>query len=441
MSALADYVDAIGEEAARRCDRWEVLAIDRADSVVEFGSGTPDASRASRETSVCLRVLVAGRVGTATTTRLDRPQDLTGDAILSARFGPRTPWPDRPPEAPGRRQGEASTETAAELAREVCGLQRSTGLDVHGTVTRTRQRVRRADRHGGSEDDETFFHLAIVAEGRRNPRLQLPWTGWTRTAQLPGALSEWLTTAAAWDNLPADVAPPPTMGVLLGPAAVHSLLTPLVVGLSATTAASGRSFADLGETLLHRGIDIRDEPVPADTGCDGSEGLSYPAADDNGVPAAPLTVVENGAPARLYHSVRTAADLGVAPTGHGFRGNAVRRKPLQPVTPVLNNATLHADGVPTAGLDDLITDLDSGVFIDSLLGGQQRAGLSPVVEGRIRLGFVVEHGKVVGTMTPAAVALDLREILGSQLAAVSARRWAVSRTWSGRLPFVLARRS
>lgn len=436
MSTLAEYVDAIGEDAGRRCDRWEVLAIDRADSVVEFGSGTPDASRASRETSVCVRVHVAGRVGTATTTRLDRPRELIDDAVLSAQFGPRTPWPDRPPDTPAPRQGEASAESAAELARQVCGLQRSTGLDVHGTVTRTRQRVRRTDRHGRSADDETFFHLAVVAEGTRNPRLQLPWTGWTRAARLPDALREWLTTAAAWDDLPADVAPPSPTGVLLGPAAVHSLLTPLIVGLSATTAASGRSFAadDLGTPLLHRGVDIRDEPVPAGTGC----GLSYPAADDNGVPAAPLTVVENGAPARLYHSVRTAADLGVAPTGHGFRGTAVRRKPLQPVTPVLNNATLHTDGVPAAGLDGLITELDSGVFIDSLLGGHQRAGLSPVVEGRIRLGFVVEHGKVVGTMTPAAVALDLREILGSRLAAVSARRWAVSRTWTGRLPFVLA---
>jgi hypothetical protein len=36
------------------------------------------------------------------------------------------------------------------------------------------------------------------------------------------------------------------------------------------------------------------------------------------------------------------------------------------------------------------------------------------------------------------VALDLREVLGTRFTAASDRRWAVSRTWSGRLPFVLA---
>lgn len=432
-SALAGHIDDIGTQAAARCERWEVLAIDRADTSVEIGSGVADATRFSRETTVCLRVRANGRTGTATSTHLSNPTELVEDALLSVKHGPETTWVDRPPATPDRSDGPVAGD-AARLVQEVCGLR--TRYDIHGTITHTVQRVLRADRSGTSADDETFLHLAVVAEAEKNPRVRLPWTGWTHTPQVPDTLRDWLTTASGWGDLPEDVAHPAHGGVLLGPAAVHTLLTPLVTSLSATAAAGGRSFTELGKPLLHTAVDIRDEPVPA---ChDGTEGLSYPTADDNGVPATPLNVVENGRPAHLYHSVLTASQFGVLPTGHGFRGNAVHRRPLRPITPVLNNATLYAHGVPSGGFDDLLTELGSGIFVDSVLGGQQRSGLSPVVEGRIRLGFAVEHGKIVGIVRPSTIALDIRDVLGHRLAAISHCRWPVSRTWTGRLPFVLA---
>jgi PmbA protein len=447
--ALAERVGEIGAEVSDRCERWEVLAIDRSDSVIEIGSGQADAARSCHDVTVCLRVQVAGRTGAATSTHPDDIGGLVHDALISARHGPSSTWVDRPaaPVSAGLGgaggAGGCGPETGGslrELVAGVCGLHGSTAFDIHAAVTRTEQQVLRADPGGSLADRETFLHLSCVAEGRRNPALQLPWTGWARSCGLPAGLREWLTAASDWDGLPADVAVPDQPGILLGPAAVHTLLFPLVVGLSAATAASGRSFVagDLGAPLLHPAVSLRDEPPPAGLEPDGTEGLSCPVADDNGVPCAPVTVVEGGVPARLYHSVRTAAEAGVPPTGHGFRGNAIRRKPLQPVAPVLNNATLHIDGAPTGSITDLIAELGSGVFIDSLLGGQQRAGLSPVTEGRIRLGFAVRHGRVVGTVRPTTVALDLRQVLGAGFTAASDRRWAVSRTWSGRLPFVLA---
>jgi predicted Zn-dependent protease len=129
---------------------------------------------------------------------------------------------------------------------------------------------------------------------------------------------------------------------------------------------------------------------------------------------------------------------GEAPTGHGFRGNALRRTMLRPVTPVLNAAALRAEPGNTASLADLMAGMSNGLLIESLLGGQQRTGLSPVVEGRIRLGFTIRDGRVTGMLRSAPLSLDLRTVLGAQFMAATEQHWAVSRIWSGRLPFVLA---
>ncbi|MFG1827768.1 metallopeptidase TldD-related protein [Microbispora bryophytorum] len=446
MSPLADRLEQVGAEAAARADHWEIMSVERDDTVVEVGSGVPDLVRSAHETALCLRVHRHGRVGTATTTRLDDVHGLVGDAVRNAAHGPPAP---RDPVI-GRNAAPAAAETAAVdegtrsvrlLAEQMGALQRSAGLTVHGTVTRTEQTVHRAGPDGRTTTSDRFFHIAALAEGSA---VQLPWTGWTRTPALPAALSAWLEAAAGWDGLPTADAPSGDHDVLLAPSAVHTLLTPLVTALNGTAVTAGRSFVagHLGEPFLHPSIGLRDhpsEPVAPDAADEeGTGGLAWPGCDDDGVPCAPLTLVERGVPVRAYHSVRTAAACGTAPTGHGFRGNALRRTVLKPATPVLNGATLSAGPADAGSFDDLLAGVREGVLVESLMGGHQRAGLSPVVEGRLRLGFLIRDGRVAGILRQRPIALDLREVLGRRFRAVSDRRWAVSRIWSGRMPFVLA---
>ncbi|MEU7880118.1 metallopeptidase TldD-related protein [Microbispora bryophytorum] len=443
MSPLADRLEQVGAEAAARADHWEIMSVERDDTVVEVGSGVPDLVRSAHETALCLRVHRHGRVGTATTTRLDDVHALVGDAVRNAAHGPPAP---RDPVI-GRNAAAAAAETAAVdegtrsvrlLAEQMGALQRSAGLTVHGTVTRTEQTVHRAGPDGRTTTSDRFFHIAALAEGSA---VQLPWTGWTRTPALPAALAVWLEAAAGWDGLPAADAPSGDHDVLLAPSAVHTLLTPLVTALNGTAVTAGRSFVagHLGEPFLNPSIGLRDHPSePAEPDEEGTGGLAWPGSDDDGVPCAPLTLVERGVPVRAYHSVRTAAACGTAPTGHGFRGNALRRTVLKPATPVLNGATLSAGPAGAGSFDDLLAGVREGVLVESLMGGHQRAGLSPVVEGRLRLGFLIRDGRVAGILRQRPIALDLREVLGRRFRAVSDRRWAVSRIWSGRMPFVLA---
>jgi PmbA protein len=452
VSALAEHVAAVAREAATQAAQWEVLAIERADTAVDLGSGVADTLRSSAETTLCLRVYRDGRAGTATTTRPADARAVVQDALATAQHGPLAmappPMPaaslprhepDRPGSTALRDNRAGSVAGVGQLAAGLGLLQRETGLSMHGSVSHTWQAVHRAAPDGASVDSQDFYHLSAVAEGMNS--LQLPWTGWSRGSGLPAGLGEWLHLAAPWGRLPADLPAPDGAELLLAPASLHILLTPLVIALSGTAAAAGRSFLPErlgGDQLLHPSLSLVDEPPAADAGDTGTSGLAWPGTDDEGVTCAPLTLVGQGVPAHRYHSRQTAAAAGESPTGHGFRGNALRRTMLRPVTPVLNGATLQSGPQGTVPLAELIAGISNGILVESLLGGQQRSGLSPVVEGRIRLGFVIRDGRIIGTVRPEPVGLDLRAVLGARFVAASAEQWAVSRIWSARLPFVLA---
>lgn len=452
MSALADRLAEIRAAAlsvARDADTVEVHGLHRDESAVELGSGIVDAARAGDETVVCLRIHRHGRVATATTTDLDDIPTLVGDAVAGTRSGPAAQPPPRVPDvsaaaAGSRRRSPAETDdspTVAGLdgiAAALRSVQDDTGLAVHATVTAVRQHTVRVDAAGVTDETARHWHTAAVAEGRRVPDLQVPWSSWTAGPILPGELREWLGRIAAWAQLPV-VAPSAPVELILAPPAVHAVLSPLVVALSGPAVVSGRSFLAerLGTPVLHSAVGVVDGSSAAlGPACTG---LAVPAVDDEGARCRDLRLVDAGRPVGIYHTRASAAAAASRPTGHGFRGSALRRSLARPVAAVLNGVVIDVPPARAGRLDELIADCRDAILVESLLGTQQRAGISPIVQGRIRLGFVIRDGRVVGRMPSVPVAIDLLDVLGREFADVSVERWPVSRTWTGALPFVRSR--
>jgi hypothetical protein len=306
---------------------------------------------------------------------------------------------------------------------------------MHGTATVQDQSVQLA----GPDLPYTSFHrrvchISLVAEGQTNPATQFQWVHWGHDLALDTEAARWLHYIAAWPDLPErscdDIG---SRDILFAPPAVHTLLTPLVSSLSGAAVADGRSFLRdrLAERILHPGVTLTDDLDEHD----GDPGWpARPARDDEGVRPAPLTLIDGGVVAGLYHSRRSAAQLGATATGHGFRGTALRRKPSQPIAPAVSHIRL-APG--SAGFTDLISGVQRGVLIESLIGANQHSALSPRVEGRIRLGFLIEDGHVVARLRSRPVNLDRFTVLGDGFVAPSAEGWPAGRTWTGRLPFLL----
>lgn len=124
------------------------------------------------------------------------------------------------------------------------------------------------------------------------------------------------------------------------------------------------------------------------------------AYDDEGTPARPVALIEQGRVAGRLQSRATAQHFGVEPTGHA-RALDARRPPL-----VRMSNTFVAPGRAT--FDDLIADVRDGLYVRKPMGGETRMesfafGASDV--------FRVRHGRLGERVQPILLAGDLFETL------------------------------
>lgn len=427
----------------------EVSVLDHTETVLEIGSAVPDVIRRDRRRTWFADVHADGTRGSSTATSLEPPADLlhTAAALSGTTIIRDSADPAAPPECPATSASHERhvTEDLEELARDLARLQDDTGFLLHGTVGHTRDLLARREpgAHGSASATE-FWHLAVVAESPSELSTSLPWQTWTTTPTMPADLRWWLGLARDWADLPPARVPAGALEVLFAPAAVHALLTPVVGSRSGSAITAGRSFLpETGCAVVGRDVDLVERATPLD-GADGTADtaateppLPRAAVDDEGVSSGDTVLLDRGRTADVFHTRRSAAACGRRPTGHGFRGTVVRRRPDQAVSPTVNDAVLEVAHGLRADAGDLIGGIRRGLVVESLQGETQRAETSPIVRGRVRFGLLVENGRATGRLSNQAVTIDVRDVLGDRLVAASHQRWPVSRGWSGRLPFVL----
>jgi len=116
--------------------------------------------------------------------------------------------------------------------------------------------------------------------------------------------------------------------------------------------------------------------------------------DDEGTPTQQLTLIQAGRFEQFYRDRAIGRLLGTGSTGNGFRPSLGR----YPTPSLINLIVAPGKG----SLDDLIAQLDNGLVIDQLLGGD--ADLSGDFSANIELGYRVEKGKITGRVKDTMVA-------------------------------------
>ena len=161
-------------------------------------------------------------------------------------------------------------------------------------------------------------------------------------------------------------------------------------------------FSDkMGCQICAKGINILDDgTLPGNRGT-----LNY---DDEGVPGQKTYMVEDGVLTSYLHDRISAAHYGVRPTGNGRR-ESFRYAPLPRM-----RATYMESGKAKA--DDLIAEVQKGIFVDEFSNGQVQIG-----EGDftfyVKSGFLIENGRLTAPVKdiniigngPAALA-DIRGV-------------------------------
>jgi PmbA protein len=394
------------ERAARRAQAADAVVKTDETVTLAFESGRLKRTSFAQERGTNLRVVVDGRMGFAGSTAGDADALLEA-AFASARLGESVELPmPRPAPLPSvlthsARAAIAPVDQLADLGRVVIDRLSRDGHQVSVTVERSVGSVRTANSRGvdASYDVSSVSVMIEVVRVRGDEVLIVG--DYIAGADLPdfGVLEGLVAGIQRRVDWAARGAEPlsGSLPVCFTPSGSTALLLPLHLACQGKSVLQGISpLADkVGTPAFGTAFSLFDEPL-----LDGRSG-SRPM-DDEGVPSAPLALIEQGIPRGFIYDLETAGRAGVRPTGHGRRSTFA--KPQAAYSNLVVSPGEH-------DFDGLIGLIDDGLLVDELLGVGQGNVIGGAFSHPVALAYRVVKGEVAGRVTDVAVAGNTYELL------------------------------
>lgn len=179
--------------------------------------------------------------------------------------------------------------------------------------------------------------------------------------------------------------------IVYDPRVSRGLISHLASAIKGPSIARGTSFLKekLGEVLFASGITVVDDPFVR-------RGLRSRPFDGEGLPMTKRNIIDDGRLTTWLLDLRSARQLGLAPTGHAARGLS------SPPSPAPSNLYL-APGHKTK--DQLISEIETGFYVTEMMG----SGINGVTGDYSRgaAGFWIENGRIAYPVSEVTVAGNL----------------------------------
>ncbi len=187
------------------------------------------------------------------------------------------------------------------------------------------------------------------------------------------------------------------MPVVYDPRVSGSLLGHLAGALNGGSVARGTSFLKerMGTRVFPAGISVRDDATRR-------RGPRSKPFDGEGVPTAPLVLVEDGEIRSWVLDGRSARQLGLASTGSASRGTS------SPPSPSTTNLHLVGGPVTPAALMD---DIAEGVYVTEMMGSAVNGLTGDYSRGAS--GYMIRNGALAEPVAEFTVAGNLLEMFAS----------------------------
>lgn len=188
-----------------------------------------------------------------------------------------------------------------------------------------------------------------------------------------------------------------TVPVIYDPRVSAGLIGHLSGAINGASVARGTSFLreKMGARIFRAGITIIDDPRRV-------RGPRSKPFDAEGVPTAPLVLVEDGVLRTWVLDSRSARQLGLKTTAHATRSTG------GPPSPGTTNLYLAA-GVLTPG--ELMADIKEGLYVTELIG----MGINGLTGDYSRgaAGFMIRDGKLAEAVAEVTIAGMLQEMFAT----------------------------
>jgi PmbA protein len=364
---------------------------------LRFADGRPTQATALDDVSVELAVVRDGHVGRASTNELDgealagcaRRAEAAADAAAAASrpgvhpgFGAIGAAHDGGHEGHDPSTAELSPSMGGAALSEVFAVAERHGLSAHGIWSAAEQERAVATASGDAALDRTtdaYMKVICIAPGGRSGYA-------ARTAVAAGTLQpdRLAERAAAKAAVPGDPAELPPGEY---PVVMEAHATGWLLDLLGDTALNGLSHAEgrgalagrLGHAVAAPAVNLADSPRAAST---------LPRAfDAEGVPKAPMPLIQDGVARAVVHDRHSAALAGTDSTGHATAPGGHPHGP-RPVNLVLA-------GGGAADLDELCAPVERGIYVTRLWYANVVRPKETLITAVTRDGtFLIEDGRV-----------------------------------------------
>ena len=252
--------------------------------------------------------------------------------------------------------------------------------------------------------------LSCVAIAGTGAKMERDYDGDSRIFQADLRSPEDIGTSAGKRALERMGARKPLTGsypVLFDERVSSTLIGHLLAAISGSAIARGASWLRdaMGEQVLPKGMSIIEDPHrPRISG-------SRPF-DAEGLPTGKRVIVDDGTLQSWTLDLATARKLGLQPTGNAARGPGSNPGPA-----TWNIALTQGE----AGREELIRQMGTGLLVTSMIGSTINPNTGDYSRGAS--GLWIENGEITHAINECTIAGNLRDMLGSVVAANDARTY------------------
>jgi len=414
-------MEEILSRALKEAEEAEVFIASIDETPVQFETNRLKHIQSKQSKVVVLRIIKNGKIGVATTTRLDDYSTLINDAVATAEFGQKAEF-----HFPGRRNlpdveifdpavEKVSLKKMTELGYEMISAvtEYSPETICEAGVTKLSCEFSLINSKGGKSDfKETIFGLGV--EGQLIRGTDMLFVGdhasschpILDTKEIVNTVKKHLKMA----KRQAKITSKPMPVIFTPDGAASALVLPLMTALNGKTVLEGASpiGSKLGQQVFDKSISLWDDPtLPFRPG-------SRPC-DDEGVPCRKITLIDKGIVKHFLYDLQTAAKAKTRSTGNGRRSTGGGLPAPSPNAFVFNNGNTK--------FEDMVKDIKDGLVVESLMGAGQGNTLGGDFSGNVLLGFKIENGKIVGRVKDTMVSGNIYQLLKNITAMGSDGKW------------------
>jgi len=409
------FLNSVLERALRRAEAAEVFAVVSQETPVSFEANRLKSLQTRETRGVALRVIKDGRIGFASTTRLDDPQDVVDSALEVASFGAEARF-----EFPSAQEyadlvaydpaiADLSVEKMVDAGRAMIAQVREQNPDILVEAKLGREVttvVIRNSAGGGGSYHQTASSAVLSANLVRGTDM-LDVYEWAETSRgladfdaLVKAVMEKVRLAER--NVPIV---PGQIPVIFTPKGfAMTMLESLRLGFNGKMVLEGASplVGKVGEEMFDPRFRLYDDGLVA-------ESTASAPFDDEGVPTCRTALVGEGKVQAFLYDLQTAGKAGTHSTGNAARSLGSLPSPG-------THAWLIEPG--DTSLDEMLSGINEGLLVDQTMGAWAGNVIGGEFSGNVHLGFKIERGELVGRVKDTMVTGNVYTALKDGLEAI-----------------------